>query len=83
MDEESKTFEKTGNKIVIKLKKLLELKYIDQADAGRVINNALDELEGSLKKIRKPEQWAEKYHRSLPGVIDMIDRLNKIFGKMK
>jgi len=75
--------EKQSRNKMIKLKKLLELKYIDQADAGRVINDALDELEGSLKKIRKPEQWAEKYHRSLPGVIDMIDRLNKIFGKMK
>ena len=75
--------EKQGRNKMIKLKQLLELKYIDQEDAGKAINYALEELEGSLKKIRNPEKWAEKYHRSLPGVIEMVERLTKIFGRMK
>ena len=83
MDKESKTLEKTGNKIVIRLKKLLNEKYIDPEDAGPSINMALDELQSALKRVRNPEKWAEKYHRSLPGVLDMIDRLTNIFGKMK
>tara|TARA_B100001964_G_scaffold200517_1_gene227534 strand:+ start:404 stop:505 length:102 start_codon:yes stop_codon:yes gene_type:complete len=33
--------------------------------------------------VRNPEKWAEKYHRSLPGVIDMMERLTYLFGKMK
>ena len=60
-----------------------EASYIDPDEAGIIINNALDELKQSLKRVRNPEKWAEKYHRSLPGVVDMIERLTHIFGKMK
>ena len=60
-----------------------EASYIDPDEAGIIINNALDELKQSLKRVRNPEKWAEKYHRGLPGVIDMIERLTHIFGKMK
>ena len=60
-----------------------EASYIDPDEAGIIINNALDELNQSLKRVRNPEKWAEKYHRGLPGVIDMMERLTHIFGKMK
>ena len=60
-----------------------EASYIDPDEAGIIINNALDELKQSLKRGRNPEKWAEKYHRSLPGVVDMMERLTHIFGKMK
>ena len=60
-----------------------EASYIDPDEAGITINNALDELKQSLKRVRNPEKWAEKYHRSLPGVVDMMERLTHIFGKMK
>ena len=60
-----------------------EAPYIDPDEAGVTINNALDDLKQSLKRVRNPEKWAEKYHRGLPGVIDMIERLTLIFGKMK
>ena len=60
-----------------------EASYIDPDEAGIIINNALDELKQSLKRVRNPEKWAEKYHRSLPGVVDMMERLTHIFGKMK
>ena len=60
-----------------------EVSYIDPDEAGIIINNALDELKQSLKRVRNPEKWAEKYHRGLPGVIDMMERLTHILGKMK
>ena len=63
--------------------KIKEASYIDPDEAGVTINNALDDLKQSLKRVRNPEKWAEKYHRGLPGVIDMIERLTLIFGKMK
>jgi len=73
----------------MKLKKLIkkellnEKKFIDPDEAGQAINYALDDLKQSLKRVKNPENWAEKYHRSLPGVIDMIDRLTKILWKMR
>jgi hypothetical protein len=68
---------------IIKEELINELSYIDPDEAGVAINNALDDLTRSLKKVRNPEKWAEKYHRSLPGVIDMIERLTRTLGKMK
>ena len=73
--------EKVGHVIVFK--EDVNEAYIDPDDAGKSINYALDDLKQSLKKVRNPEKWAEKYHRSLPGLIDMIERLNSILGKMK
>jgi hypothetical protein len=68
---------------VIKLKEIVKEAYIDPEDAGKSINYALDDLKLSLKRVRNPEKWAEKYHRSVPGVIDMVERLVHILGKMK
>ena len=68
---------------MIKLKEIVKEAYIDPDDAGKLINYALDDLKQSLKRVRKPEKWAEKYLRSLPGVIDMMERLTHLFGKMK
>ena len=68
---------------IVKEEIIKEAPYIDQDDAGVTINNALDDLKQSLKRVRNPEKWAEKYHRSLPGVVDMMERLTHIFGKMK
>ena len=69
---------------MIKLKDIIsEKRFIEPEDAGREINSSLDGLEKALKKVRNPEKWAEKYHRSLPGVIDMMERLTHLFGKMK
>ena len=60
-----------------------ERRYIQPEDAGREINFALDGLTRALKKVRNPEKWAEKYHRSLPDLIDMMYRTQKVLGKMK
>ena len=76
-----KPFRKDVNKL-LKRHSIREA-YIDPDDAGKSINYALDDLKQSLKRVRNPEKWAEKYLRSLPGVIDMMERLTHIFGKMK
>ena len=68
---------------MIKLKNIIKEAYIDPDDAGKAINYALDDLKTQLKRARNPEKWAEKYHRSVPGVIDMMERLTSILGKMK
>ncbi|PCJ10969.1 MAG: hypothetical protein COA98_08435 [Candidatus Neomarinimicrobiota bacterium] len=69
---------------MIKLKDIIsERRYIQPEDAGREINFALDGLSAALKRVRNPENWAEKYHRSLPDLIDMMYRVQKVFGKMK
>ena len=68
---------------IVKEEIIKEAPYIDPDEAGVTINNALDDLKQSLKRVRNPEKWAEKYHRSLPGVVDMMERLTHIFGKMK
>ena len=68
---------------IVKEELIKEAPYIDPDEAGVTINNALDDLKQSLKRVRNPEKWAEKYHRSLPGVVDMMERLTHIFGKMK
>jgi hypothetical protein len=68
---------------IVKEELIKEAPYINPDDAGVTINNALDDLKQSLKRVRNPEKWAEKYHRSLPGVVDMMERLTHIFGKMK
>ena len=65
-------------------KKLNERKrFIDPDEAGQAINYALDDLKLSLSKARNPEKWAEKYHRGLPDVIEMIERVSKVLWRMK
>jgi hypothetical protein len=49
----------------------------------KAINYALDDLKHTLKKVRNPEKWAEKYHRGLPDVIEMIERITGVLSRMK
>jgi len=56
---------------------------IEKDEAGWYINEALEDLETAIKKIKNPEDWAEKYTRSLPKLIETIDGLIKVFGRMK
>ena len=69
---------------MIKLKDIIsEKRYIEPEDAGREINSSLDGLEKAWKKVRNPEKWAEKYHRSLPDLLDIMYRVQKVLGKMR
>ena len=68
---------------IIREEILKEKRFIDPDEAGQAINYALENLKLSLSKIKNPEKWAEKYHRSLPDVIEMIERITKVLWKMK
>jgi hypothetical protein len=68
---------------MIKLKEIVKEAFIDPDDAGKSINYALDDLKGQLKRVRNPEKWAEKYYRNVSHVVDLIERLTHILGKMK
>jgi hypothetical protein len=70
-------------KEIIKEELLREKRFIDPDEAGQAINYALDDLKHTLKKVRNPEKWAEKYHRGLPDVIEMIERITKVLSRMK
>lgn len=62
---------------------VLKERYIDPEQRGMALNYSIEELEDAIKNIKNPEDWAEKYFRSLPGVLDMIDRLVTVFEKMR
>jgi hypothetical protein len=47
------------------------------------LNTLRNEIFNATKYKGKVEGWAEKYYRSVPGILDMISRLTKIIGKMK
>ena len=71
------TLEDVAEKHQIEEKETIsEKRYIE-------INSSLDGLEKALKKVRNPEKWAEKYHRSLPDLLDIMYRVQKVLGKMK
>ena len=74
---------KSKLKEMIKEELLKEKRFIDPEEAGQAINYALDDLKHTLKKVRNPEKWAEKYHRGLPDVIEMIERVSKVLWRMK
>ena len=74
---------KSRLKEIIKEELLKEKRFIDPGEAGQAINYALDDLKHTLKKVRNPEKWAEKYHRGLPDVIEMIERVSKVLWRMK
>ena len=74
---------KSKLKEIIKEELLKEKRFIDPDEAGQAINYALDDLKHTLKKVRNPEKWAEKYHRGLPDVIEMIERVSKVLWRMR
>ena len=74
---------KSRLKEIIKEELLKEKRFIEPDQAGQAINYALDDLKLSLSKARNPEKWAEKYHRGLPDVIEMIERVSKVLWKMR
>ena len=74
---------KSRLKEIIKEELLKEKRFIDPEEAGQAINYALDDLKLSLSKAKRPERWAEKYHRGLPDVIEMIERVSKVLWRMR
>tara|TARA_R110000824_G_scaffold396344_1_gene597735 strand:+ start:560 stop:763 length:204 start_codon:yes stop_codon:yes gene_type:complete len=67
----------------MKLKDLIEEGPINPDDGGEILIMSLKTLKFAIQKVKNPEKWAEKYPRSLPKLVDTIDTLVKVLGKMK
>ena len=59
------------------------LQYTEPDELTQALNFALDELKIALDNARNPERYAEKFSRSVPGLIDNIERITKSLEKMK
>ena len=61
--------------------------YIDPDDAPKMLVDGLNTLRNEIfnatKYKGKVEGWAEKYYRTVPGMLDMVSRLTKIIGRIK
>ena len=54
-------------------------------DVGESLVDVILDLQLAVKRIdfKKVRNWSRKYHRSAPGLLDMITRTLTIFGKIK
>tara|TARA_B100000809_G_C14821283_1_gene417495 strand:+ start:333 stop:581 length:249 start_codon:yes stop_codon:yes gene_type:complete len=59
------------------------LQYTEPDELSQVLNFALDELKIALDNARNPERYAEKFSRSVPGLVDNIERITKSLEKMR
>lgn len=64
---------------------LNEAPYVREEDAVRLIFQEINDLEDALKKVKnkKLEKWAEKYPRSVSGIVEMTQRMIKFLDKLK
>ena len=68
---------------MIKLKKMLK-EYMEPDELGQELEYRLDILGAAIRKYsKKSAKWAEKYHRSAPATIKMVDALIKTLMKMR
>ena len=58
-------------------------KNMDPKEAGKMVRDALGELQSVLKRAKNPEKWASKYSVQLPGFIESIKLITHLLGKMK
>ena len=72
-----------------KLKEMIreELKLteapLEPDEVGSQLTRAVDDLAHYIKKARNIDKWAEKHWRSASKLIDTINTLIKVFGRMK
>ena len=64
---------------------LKEAPYVREEDAVRLIFQEIEDLQGALRKVKnkKLEKWAEKYPRSVSGIVEMTQRIIKFLDKLK
>jgi hypothetical protein len=64
-------------------KELKEYKDPDQVAADLV--TVVDQFRDQLKRVNfdKLREWAQRYHRSAPGLLEGLERYLKLFRKMK
>ena len=71
-----------------KLKEIITQELNEYEDPEKVAENlvgVVDELRRQIKNIdfNKLRVWAKKYHRSAPGLLDMLGRSLRIFKKLR
>ena len=59
------------------------LQYTEPGDLSQALNFALDNLKLALDKANNPERYAEKFSKSVPGLIDSIERITRSLERMK
>ena len=59
------------------------LQYTEPDEIARALSSAVDDLKIALDNVRNPERYAEKFSRSVPGLIDSIERIIKSLEKMR
>ena len=59
------------------------LQYTEPDEIARALSSAVDDLKIAVDNVRNPERYAEKFPRSVHGLIDSIERIIKSLEKMK
>ena len=59
------------------------LQYTEPDEIARALSSAVDDLKITLDSARNPERYAEKFSRSVHGLIDSIERIIKSLEKMR
>ena len=59
------------------------LQYTEPGDLSQALNFALDDLKLALERANNPERYAEKFSKSVPGLVDSIERITKSLEKMR
>ena len=59
------------------------LQYTEPDEIARALSFAVDDLKIAVDNARNPERYAEKFSKSVPGLIDSIERITKSLEKMK
>ena len=59
------------------------LQYTEPDEIARALSSAVDDLKITVDNVRNPERYAEKFSRSVPGLIDSIERIIKSLEKMR
>ena len=47
-------------------------------EIARALSSAVDDLKIAVDNARNPERYAEKFSKSVPGLIDSIERITKL-----
>ena len=59
------------------------LQYTEPDEIARALSSAVDDLKIAVDNARNPERYAEKFSRSVHGLIDNIERVIKSLEKMR
>ena len=69
---------------IIREELIKEASYMEPEELGRELEYQLGILGAAIRKhSKKSSKLAEKYHRSAPGTIKMVDTLIKVLTRMK